>query len=191
MNIADRAVNELRIMHSTNILLLINRISTSCFPNKKARGKYFEGCGKTAHRWGFCPKVTVDRFSSCGGRFQESGWSWEMGRTAALHMSALPAGLCGKLFWIQAKTIIQDAIMDKFFEAGPEVLARRNKKPSAGPSEQKKGVNRNGWLLGISLASPRGFEPLLPAWKAGVLDLARRWGLHWWVVRDSNARLSA
>ena len=26
------------------------------------------------------------------------------------------------------------------------------------------------------LASPRGFEPLLPACKAGVLDLARRWG---------------
>ena len=28
----------------------------------------------------------------------------------------------------------------------------------------------------LYMASPTGFEPVLPAWKAGVLDLTRRWG---------------
>ena len=167
MNIADRAVNELRIMHSTNILLLINRISTSCFPNKKARGKYFEGCGKTAHRWGSCPKVTVDRFSSCGGRFLESCWSWKNGQDGSLAYECSPCRTnCRKPFCMQAKTIIRDAIKCKFFKAGFKVLAGRNKKAHNRSPQIKKGVNRNGWLLAISLASPRGFEPLLPAWKA-------------------------
>ena len=42
--------------------------------------------------------------------------------------------------------------------------------------EIKKRPSLSDNLLILLVASPRGFEPLLPAWKAGVLDLARRWG---------------
>ena len=46
------------------------------------------------------------------------------------------------------------------------------------------------------LASPAGFEPASPAWKAGVLGQARRWGrsIYWkkkvkkWAAKGSNLR---
>ena len=49
---------------------------------------------------------------------------------------------------------------------------RRN--PGATKKQKEQAVSANSLKL---LASPTGFEPVLPAWKAGVLDRARRWGL--------------
>ena len=42
--------------------------------------------------------------------------------------------------------------------------------------KKEKELTQNANSLRL-LASPTGFEPVLPAWKAGVLDRARRWGL--------------
>ena len=43
-------------------------------------------------------------------------------------------------------------------------------------------------IFGWKLASPAGFEPASPAWKAGVLGQARRWGLVWLMPKRKVSR---
>ena len=49
------------------------------------------------------------------------------------------------------------------------------KRTLKGTPKQKQGLSQMDKPL-ILLASPTGFEPVSPAWKAGVLGRARRWG---------------